>query len=151
MCFFLVESRGQVFMYSRGKKNGRKSQIWSHYQRKEREKSLPLAWIFFGGGASSGVVYQQCTVAVGMAVYRLYSACGFAAYGRSCFPSTIWHHVKGWLIHRLRGAQCEGEGESRYGREYRRSGGTAGDGRRRKKREREKKRKRGLRGIDRNK
>jgi hypothetical protein len=45
ICFFLVESRGQVFIYNRGKKNGRKSQIWSHYQRKEREKSLPLAWM----------------------------------------------------------------------------------------------------------
>jgi hypothetical protein len=59
-----------------------------------------------------------------MAVYRLYSACGFVAYGGSCFPSTIWHHVKGWLICRLRGAQCGVEGESRYEREEQRFGGN---------------------------
>jgi hypothetical protein len=57
--------------------------------KRKRERSLTLTWIFFGSGASSGMVYQQCTVAMGMAVYRLYSACGFVAYGGSCFPSTV--------------------------------------------------------------
>jgi hypothetical protein len=43
-------------MYNRGKKMEEKARSGPTTKGK-RERSLPLAWIFFGSGASFGVVY----------------------------------------------------------------------------------------------